>query len=239
MATRYQDDWIAAPANRKDLFEGSANQHWPSGIKPAAADDPGFSTRQGQDLPVDDTSDGSARFGDKPYPRTTATWRPNTPCTASSSSGPQQLGTRPDRQRLPPRQPRVAVSIRLQPGPQPAPLHLPVVGQRQRRLPQRLDSDLNLHGGCEHGNLFEQNTVKTPYDHRSGSCTANCGGEGGEVDEGTWYPIWWAAGPKAIKWSGSSGPQNVFYNNSLTQADDSGRRVRSVRAPRFAARYRL
>lgn len=35
------------------------------------------------------------------------------------------------------------------------------------------------------------------------------------MDEGTWYPIWWAAGPKTIKWSGSSGPQNVFYDNTL------------------------
>ncbi|MFG3054022.1 endonuclease/exonuclease/phosphatase family protein [Kitasatospora sp. NPDC048239] len=78
-----------------------------------------------------------------------------------------------------------------------------------------LDSDLNLHGGWEHNNLFEQNTLRIPYEHRSGSCQANCGGEGGEMDEGTWYPIWWAAGPKAGKWSGSSGPQNVFYNNTM------------------------
>ncbi|MEV6886089.1 RICIN domain-containing protein [Streptomyces sp. NPDC051135] len=78
-----------------------------------------------------------------------------------------------------------------------------------------LDSDLNLHGGWEHSNLFEQNTVRIPYDHRSASCQTNCGGEGGEIDDGTWYPVWWAAGPKAGKWAGSSGPQNVFYNNTL------------------------
>ncbi|MER7169285.1 RICIN domain-containing protein [Micromonospora sp. NPDC000207] len=80
-----------------------------------------------------------------------------------------------------------------------------------------LDSDLNLHGGWERHNLFEGNTVRVPYEHRSGSCTVNCGGEGGELDAGTWYPIWWGAGPKAIKWSGSSGPQNVFHGNVLTK----------------------
>ncbi|MFF2351841.1 endonuclease/exonuclease/phosphatase family protein [Kitasatospora sp. NPDC058115] len=85
-----------------------------------------------------------------------------------------------------------------------------------------LDSDLNLHGGWEHNNLFEQNTLRIPYEHRSGSCQANCGGEGGEMDEGTWYPIWWAAGPKAGKWSGSSGPQNVFYNNTMLKQSTPG-----------------
>ncbi|WP_380283463.1 endonuclease/exonuclease/phosphatase family protein [Kitasatospora purpeofusca] len=85
-----------------------------------------------------------------------------------------------------------------------------------------LDSDLNLHGGWEHNNLFEQNTLRIPYEHRSGSCAANCGGEGGEMDEGTWYPIWWAAGPKAGKWSGSSGPQNVFYNNTMLKQTAPG-----------------
>ncbi|MDT0616103.1 hypothetical protein [Streptomyces lancefieldiae] len=85
-----------------------------------------------------------------------------------------------------------------------------------------LDADLNLHGGWEHKNLFEQNTVRIPYEHRSANCESNCGGEGGEIDEGTWYPIWWAAGPKAGKWSGSSGPQNVFYNNTLTKQTTPG-----------------
>ncbi|MFF0862181.1 RICIN domain-containing protein [Nonomuraea sp. NPDC003560] len=85
-----------------------------------------------------------------------------------------------------------------------------------------LDSDLNLHGGWEHDNLFEQNTVRVPYEHRSASCSANCGGEGGEMDAGTWYPIWWAAGPKAGKWAGSSGPQNVFYGNTLSKQTTAG-----------------
>ncbi|MGW1544931.1 RICIN domain-containing protein [Streptomyces sp. NPDC002309] len=85
-----------------------------------------------------------------------------------------------------------------------------------------LDSDLNLHGGWEHNNLFEQNTVRVPYEHRSANCTANCGGEGGQVEPGTWYPIWWAAGPKAGKWAGSSGPQNVFYNNTLIKQATPG-----------------
>ncbi|MFB9478724.1 GDSL-type esterase/lipase family protein [Streptomyces filamentosus] len=79
------------------------------------------------------------------------------------------------------------------------------------------DSDLNLHGGWERRNLFDNNTVHVPYNHSSGSCTVNCGGEGGVGDKGTWWPIYWSAGYKASKWSGSSGPQNVFFNNDLTK----------------------
>ncbi|MFD3662791.1 GDSL-type esterase/lipase family protein [Streptomyces sp. NPDC058659] len=79
------------------------------------------------------------------------------------------------------------------------------------------DSDLNLHGGWERRNLFDNNTVHVPYNHSSGSCTANCGGEGGVGDKGTWWPIYWSAGFKAVNWSGSSGPQNVFFNNDLAK----------------------
>ncbi|MEJ2852050.1 MULTISPECIES: cellulose binding domain-containing protein [unclassified Saccharothrix] len=85
------------------------------------------------------------------------------------------------------------------------------------------DSDLNLHGGWERHNLFELNTVRVPYDHRSGSCTANCGEEGGGgPDDSTWYPIWWGAGKKAVKWSGATGPQNVFFNNDLAKQTTPG-----------------
>ncbi|GAA4459711.1 cellulose binding domain-containing protein [Phytohabitans houttuyneae] len=85
------------------------------------------------------------------------------------------------------------------------------------------DSDLNLHGGWERNNLFENNTVTVPYEHRSASCTANCGEEGGGgVDASTWFPIWWAAGKKAVKWSGSSGPRNVFFNNAMTKQVTAG-----------------
>lgn len=78
------------------------------------------------------------------------------------------------------------------------------------------DSDLNLHGGWERNNLFELNTATVPYEHRSGSCYSNCGDEGGNgPDNSNWFPIWWAAGKKAVKWSGSSGPNNVFFNNAL------------------------
>lgn len=83
------------------------------------------------------------------------------------------------------------------------------------------DSDLNLHGGWERHNLFEANEVHVPRAHSSGNCSVNCGSD--EPDEGTWYPIWWGAGAKAGKWSGATGPQNVFYRNVLTkQADDGG-----------------
>ncbi|WP_438306886.1 hypothetical protein ACSHXN_44810 (plasmid) [Streptomyces sp. HUAS TT11] len=79
------------------------------------------------------------------------------------------------------------------------------------------DSDLNLHGGWERHNLFENNTVRVPYNHSSGECETNCGGEGGAGDKGTWWPIYWTAGTKGISWSGSSGPQNVFFRNTLTK----------------------
>ncbi|GAA0583671.1 peptide ABC transporter substrate-binding protein [Kribbella sandramycini] len=80
------------------------------------------------------------------------------------------------------------------------------------------DSDLNVHGGWERRNLFENNTVRIPFEHASKNCRSNCGDEGGGgPDDSTWWPIWWAAGPKAIKWSGSSGPQNVVYNNALSK----------------------
>ena len=78
------------------------------------------------------------------------------------------------------------------------------------------DSDLNLHGGFERNNLFELNEVTTPYEHKSANCQTNCGDEGGsDPDDSDWYPIWWAAGKKAVKWSGSSGENNVFHNNHL------------------------
>lgn len=85
------------------------------------------------------------------------------------------------------------------------------------------DSDLNLHGGWERHNLFELNTVTVPFQHRSGSCTANCGEEGGGGTDGsTWFPIWWGAGKKAVKWSGSTGPRNVFFNNTMSKQITAG-----------------
>ncbi|MFI6095825.1 right-handed parallel beta-helix repeat-containing protein [Lentzea sp. NPDC051213] len=86
------------------------------------------------------------------------------------------------------------------------------------------DSDLNLHGGWERNNLFELNTVRVSYAHRSGNCRANCGEEGGGgPDDSNWFPIWWGAGKKAVKWSGGTGPRNVFFNNAMTkQVSTSG-----------------
>jgi len=93
-----------------------------------------------------------------------------------------------------------------------------------------MDADLNLHGGWERRNLFELNTVRLPYEHRPGSCRSNCGDEGGSTgaqDDSTWYPVWWGAGRKAVKWSGATGPQNVFFGNDLAkQLTENGRYVR-------------
>ncbi|MDX2815695.1 hypothetical protein PV410_24520 [Streptomyces sp. PA03-5A] len=371
VADRYKDDWAAAPANRKDIFEGSVNQHWASGIKVAAtADDPGYSARQGSttvqlvstaamskftpggyvwvgaansvkfyaqqdvsdrsmmedlhmrqqmfrvldvdadaktirldrplewDLPVDSTSDGSEALGDKPYASKV------TPLKIVEGVGFENFAFTQDMDGLPKLgggtyqlTPDQAVHNYGNMAPEYA-MHgivykwaanswarglkatmtgsHPIVTENALNLQiernsfdgawnkgkggngylrgsrvwnslwaynlsrnlrhftfqwsasgnvafrNDLDSDLNLHGGWEHNNLFEQNTVRVPYEHRSASCEANCGGEGGEIDEGTWYPIWWAAGPKAVKWSGSSGPQNVFYNNTLIKQATPG-----------------
>ncbi|KAH7333771.1 hypothetical protein B0J17DRAFT_137113 [Rhizoctonia solani] len=84
-----------------------------------------------------------------------------------------------------------------------------------------MTNDMNLHGGWEGYNLFELNYVSVPYSHRSGSCSS-CGGEGGDQEPGTWYPIWWGAGEKASKWSGASGPRNVFYRNYMIKQQVDG-----------------
>ncbi|WBB80371.1 hypothetical protein O7606_03040 [Micromonospora sp. WMMD882] len=373
VAERYADEWASAPANRKDLFEGSVNQHWASGVKlAAAAGDPGFSARAGQsvihldakakmdgfragghvwvgaanslrfyeqqglspsdpgarenlhmrqqmfravavntsaktvtldrpleyDVPVDSTSDGSAPIGGAVYPSKI------TPLRAVEGVGFENFAFSQEMTGLP----KLRGGV-YQPSPTDAVHNYgnlapeyamhgiafkwaanswvrglsgamtgshPIVTEVARNLQierntfdgawnkgkggngylrgsrvwdslwayntsrnlrhftfqwsasgnvafgNDLDSDLNLHGGWERYNLFEGNTVRIPYDHRSGSCTVNCGGEGGELEDGTWFPIWWAAAAKAIKWSGSSGPQNVFHHNTLIKQAVAG-----------------
>ncbi|KAK9700871.1 hypothetical protein K7432_011984 [Basidiobolus ranarum] len=80
-----------------------------------------------------------------------------------------------------------------------------------------MDCDFNLHGGWEGYNLIELNKIVVPAGHAPGRCTANCGGEGGDTEEGAWYPIWWGAGEKASKWSGATGPQNIYFHNIMTK----------------------
>ncbi|GKU79744.1 DNRLRE domain-containing protein [Paenibacillus sp. L3-i20] len=78
-----------------------------------------------------------------------------------------------------------------------------------------LTTDMNLHGGWERRNLIEQNTITIPFEHSSWG-----EGEGGQdVLEGTWYPIWYGAGLHATKWSGSTGEQNVFFNNTMSKQE--------------------
>ncbi|MFI9381788.1 hypothetical protein [Kutzneria sp. NPDC052558] len=86
-----------------------------------------------------------------------------------------------------------------------------------------IDSDFNIHGGYERNNLFENNTNAVSFAHRSGNCTAHCGDEGNQPpDDSTWFPIYWSTGQKAVKWSGSSGPRNVFFNNTMTKQVTAG-----------------
>lgn len=372
VATRYQNEWQAAPANRKDLFEGSVNQHWVSGIKVAARNgDPGYAARQGQsvvqlvanadmnkfslggyvwvgaansinfyaqqgvsdqslmenlhmrqqmfritrkdtgaktitmdrpleyDMPVDSTSDGSPPlFSETPFASKVTPLKvvegvgfENFAITQDMSGMPKLLGgtyaLSPSQAvhnygNLAPEYAMHGILYKWAANSWARGLNLtmtgshPIVTEVARNLQiernsfdgswnkgkggngylrgsrvwdslyayntsrnlrhftfqwsasgnvafrNDLDSDLNLHGGWERFNLFEQNTVRIPYEHRSANCEANCGGEGGELDEGTWYPIWWGAGPKAAKWSGSSGPQNVFYHNTLIKQTTPG-----------------
>lgn len=73
------------------------------------------------------------------------------------------------------------------------------------------------HGGYERNTLFELNTNRVSFAHRSGNCTAHCGDKGGDApDDSSWFPICWSTGQKAVKWSGSSGPRNVFFDNTMT-----------------------
>ena len=373
VAERYADEWSSAPVNRKDLFEGSVNQHWASGVKLAAtSDDPGFSARTGEsvihidakakmdgfrdggyvwvgaanslrfyeqqglsvddpgtrdnlhmrqqmfravsvnksaktvvldrpleyDVPVDSTSDGSAPIGGTVYTSKI------TPLRAVEGVGFENFAFSQEMSGLPKLRggvynpsPTDAVHNYGNLAPEYA-MHgiafkwaanswarglagtmtgsHPIVTEVARNLQiehntfdgawnkgkggngylrgsrvwdslwayntsrnlrhftfqwsasgnvafrNDLDSDLNLHGGWERYNLFEGNTVRIPYEHRSGSCTTNCGGEGGELEDGTWFPIWWAAAAKAIKWSGASGPQNVFHHNTLIKQAVAG-----------------
>lgn len=368
LADRYQDDWAAAPANRKDIFEGSINQHWASGIKVVANPaDAGYSARQGDrlvrldakadlkkftlggyawvgaansvnfyhqqgvgddqlslmenlhmrqqmfrvaaidatartitldrpleyDLPVTSTSDGSAPLAAIPYASKVTPLKvvegvgfENFSFTQDLSGMPKLGGgdydltaaqavhnygnmapeyamhgivfkwaandwVRGVKATMTGSHPIVtedALNLQIERNSFDGAWNKGKGGNGYLRgsrvwsslyaynlsrnlrhftfqwsasgnvaFRNDLDSDLNLHGGWERANLFEQNTVRVPFDHRSASCETNCGGEGGEIDEGTWYPIWWAAGPKAVKWAGSSGPQNVFYNNLLTK----------------------
>lgn len=84
------------------------------------------------------------------------------------------------------------------------------------------DSDVNFHGGWERNNLVEHNAVAVPYEHKPGSCTQNCGGEGGDAEDSAWFPIWWGAGKKAVKWSGATGPRNVVYANTMSKQTTAG-----------------
>lgn len=77
-----------------------------------------------------------------------------------------------------------------------------------------MNVDMNLHGGWERNNVIRNNTIAIPFEHRS---WANGAPEGG-----TWQPIWWGSGDHASDWSGPTGPNNVFVNNTLKKAKTEG-----------------
>ncbi|MET9346022.1 glycoside hydrolase [Streptomyces termitum] len=362
VAPRYADEWAAAPANRKDLYEGSVNQHWASGVKlRGAAGDSAYSAREGGtvvhlasnadmsrfavgghlwvgaansrkfyeqqavtdtgyyedlhmrqqvfrisrvdaadrtvtldkplefDLPLDSTSDGSAPIGSTPYVSKVTPLKmvvgvgfENFAFTQRvDSAGAEQPGKNDYGNRAPadalhglvfkwaadswvrnvgsrmtgshPIVTEVAKNLQFEKNVLDGAWNKGKGGNgyfRGSRVWDSLyafnttrnlrhftlqwsasgnvvygndfDSDLNLHGGWERRNLFEKNVVQVSAQHAPGNCRANCGGEGGGTETGTWYPIWWAAGPKAAKWSGSSGPQNVFHDNVLTKQLEEG-----------------
>ncbi|MBD0710904.1 MULTISPECIES: phosphatidylinositol-specific phospholipase C domain-containing protein [unclassified Streptomyces] len=356
VAPRYADEWAAAPANRKDLYEGSVNQHWASGVKlRGAIGDSAYSAREGGqivhlvsnadmtkfrvgghlwvgaansrkfyerqgatdtsqyedlhmrqqvfrisvvdtvdrtlkldkplefDLPVDSTSDGSSPIGSTPYvskvtplkmvvgvgfenfsftqdvpglTRQQADHNYGNLAPAAAMHGlvfkwaadSWARGVSSDMSGSHPVVTEVAKNLQFEKNHLDGAWNKGKGGNgyfRGSRVWDSLyannttrnlrhftlqwsssdnvvygndfDSDLNLHGGWERRNLFEKNTVRVPYEHAPGSCTTHCGGEGGGVETGTWYPIWWAAGAKAAKWAGSSGAQNVFHDNVLAK----------------------
>jgi hypothetical protein len=77
-----------------------------------------------------------------------------------------------------------------------------------------MNVDMNLHGGWERNNIIRNNTIAVPYDHRSW--------DNGAPEGGTWQPIWYGSGDHATNWSGPTGPNNVFLNNTLKKAKTSG-----------------
>lgn len=77
-----------------------------------------------------------------------------------------------------------------------------------------LDCDINLHGGWERNNIIRNNTVAVPFEHRNWT--------NGAPDSGTWQPIWYGSGDHASNWSGPTGPNNVFVDNTLSKATSAG-----------------
>ncbi|SDD67037.1 hypothetical protein SAMN05216174_11584 [Actinokineospora iranica] len=217
----YREDYESAPANRRDLFEGSVNVHWKAGGN--------YATRT--------ATQGSPRGQATSSSTWRARWSGTTSLSAATStSAARTRSASTGRRKRSPASPEHAYAPtdfrhrrrqpvrphhhrRQAPGVRPTgDLHF---GRFPRDRQQDLwsasnnvvtandfDTDPNLHGGWERRNLFEQNTARVPFEHSPGNCRTNCGGEGGaETDESTWYPIWWGAGAKAVKWSARPAPR--------------------------------
>ncbi len=82
-----------------------------------------------------------------------------------------------------------------------------------------MDCEINFHGGWERHNLVENNLIRIPYGHAHTNCDIGCDHLNGIGAGETWYPIYWATGPKAGKWSGSTGPRNILFNNVMQKQE--------------------
>jgi hypothetical protein len=85
-----------------------------------------------------------------------------------------------------------------------------------------MDCEINLHGGWERNNLIELNRIVIAAGHKHGACVIGCEHIDASGDASGWYPIYWSTGPKAGKWSGSSGPRNIFFNNIMKKQTTPG-----------------
>ncbi|WP_329000515.1 hypothetical protein OHA18_39520 [Kribbella sp. NBC_00709] len=161
----YQEAYEKAPANRKDLFEGTVNVHWKAGLKlrekPGGA---GFAAKAGDTVIYLDpkASMDSVKPGGYVNMRAANTMK--------FYEQQQALPTDHDLQNLHMRQQLRRFALQWS-------------SSGNVVIGNDTDSDLNLHGGWERRNLFELNTVHVPYEHRSANCKSN-GVDASRTDSG-------------------------------------------------------
>lgn len=90
------------------------------------------------------------------------------------------------------------------------------------------DSDLNLHGGWERRNLFENNAVRVPFEHRSGSCSANWWRRGRGERPGHLVADLLGRGQQGGQVVRIQRPAERLLPQHPGQADEGGRSVRGL-----------